>query len=539
MSRGDSRHERTAEEREHDRLERERRRARRRGEPPPEPPLEFEPASVAEAAPAPVIEPPPEPPLEFEPGSVAEAAPAPVIEPPPEPPLEFEPGSVAGAAPAPVIEPVPDPVGADELFAPPAQPAVRESRSRSPTLTSSEAPPESFERSVPEREIDAGVSARGIGALPRRALRARRSGQPPEEGGFAGEHQRPHSPRGRVFALVALALVLAALWFLFSLFQPLKGAAGGAVIVEIPRGTSVSGIGDLLARDGVVSSGFFFNLRATIGGDRGSLKSGRFKLARSMSYGAALSALTSQRPMPLTTRVTVPEGASRVEEAARVKLDGLTGSYLNASVHSHVLSPQTYGAPRSTRSLEGFLFPATYELLPGAKVSQLVNEQLAAFKLNDAKVNFSVARSRHLTPYQVLTVASMVEREAQLARERPLIAAVIYNRLRARMPIGIDATIRFALGNYTRPLTTADLKINSPYNTRRRQGLPPTPIGSPGLASIEAAARPAKVGYLYYVVKPNACGEHVFSSNYAQFLKDAARYASARAAKGGRSPTKC
>jgi uncharacterized YceG family protein len=133
----------------------------------------------------------------------------------------------------------------------------------------------------------------------------------------------------------------------------------------------------------------------------------------------------------------------------------------------------------------------------------------------------------------------MVEREAQLGRERPLIAAVIYNRLHARQPLGIDATIRFATGNWSAPLTKSELAVDSPYNTRLRAGLPPGPIGNPGLASIEAAARPARVGYLYYVVKPGTCGEHAFSTTFSQFQRDQARYEAAREAAGGKSPTKC
>ncbi len=113
----------------------------------------------------------------------------------------------------------------------------------------------------------------------------------------------------------------------------------------------------------------------------------------------------------------------------------------------------------------------------------------------------SYARSKNLTTYDVVTIASMVEDEAQLASERPLVAAVIYNRLREGMPLGIDATVRFATGNYTEPLTESELAIESPYNTRLNAGLPPGPIGSPGLASIEAAAHPAKVDYLFYVVE--------------------------------------
>jgi uncharacterized YceG family protein len=133
----------------------------------------------------------------------------------------------------------------------------------------------------------------------------------------------------------------------------------------------------------------------------------------------------------------------------------------------------------------------------------------------------------------------MVEREAQLPRERPLIASVIYNRLKQGMPLGIDATIRYATGNWTRPLRVSELHIGSRYNTRTHQGLPPGPIGNPGLASLQAAAHPARAKFLFYVVKPGRCGEHSFSSTDAQFQRDVARYDAARAKKGGKSPTTC
>jgi len=149
------------------------------------------------------------------------------------------------------------------------------------------------------------------------------------------------------------------------------------------------------------------------------------------------------------------------------------------------------------------------------------------------------ARSKNLTVYDVLIIASMIEREAGVPKDRPLIAAVIYNRLKRGIPLGIDATTRYEFNNWTRPLRASQLASRSPYNTRRHAGLPPTPIGNPGLAAIRAAARPARVGYLYYVVKPGTCGEHAFSSTNAQFQRDVARYNAARAKAGGRSPTKC
>ena len=169
----------------------------------------------------------------------------------------------------------------------------------------------------------------------------------------------------------------------------------------------------------------------------------------------------------------------------------------------------------------------------------LVDKQLAAFKENFASVDLRRAKRKKLTAYDVLIIASMVEREAQLASERPKIAAVIYNRLKDGMPLGIDATIRYALDNWTQPLKQSELQADTAFNTRKRGGLPPTPIGNPGLASIRAAAAPANVDYRYYVVKPGKCGTHAFSSTFEQFDRDRQRYDQARAAAGGKSPTTC
>jgi peptidoglycan lytic transglycosylase G len=152
-------------------------------------------------------------------------------------------------------------------------------------------------------------------------------------------------------------------------------------------------------------------------------------------------------------------------------------------------------------------------------------------------VNMGYARSKNLTTYDVLIIASMIEREVQVPRERKLVAAVIYNRLHAGMPLQIDATIRFATGNFTKPISPSELETDSPYNTYANAGLPPGPIGNPGLASIEAAAKPARVSYLYYVVKPNTCGEHTFATTLAEFNRAKAAYDEARQANGGNAPT--
>jgi UPF0755 protein len=246
---------------------------------------------------------------------------------------------------------------------------------------------------------------------------------------------------------------------------------------------------------------------------------------------------------PTAIKVLIPEGKTRMQIAQIASADGLTGSYAAASRHSPVLDPAAYGAPKGTPNLEGFLFPATYDMDPGAPVNRLVEEQLIAFRENFGSTQTARARALHVTPYQLLIVASMVEREAQIPGDRAKIASVIYNRLAQGMPLGIDASIYYAIelksgvATYTRELTDAQLHINSPYNTRTHVGLPPTPISNPGMASIEAAAHPAHDAYLYYVAGADGCGEQVFSNTLAEFETNAAAYKAAVARNGGRPPT--
>jgi UPF0755 protein len=259
---------------------------------------------------------------------------------------------------------------------------------------------------------------------------------------------------------------------------------------------------------------------------RGVVVVGLLLLAVVLMAGAIVYASREEAPPPepplRTITLTIPEGYSREQTAQLAREAGLRGDYMKASA-GH----------------EGFLFPDTFELEGGAPVSDLVQLQLQDFKRRVAGVDLGYARSKNLNTQDVVTIASMVEEEAQLDEERELIAAVIYNRLREGIPLGIDATIRFATGNFEEPLTESELAVDSPYNTRLNAGLPPGPISSPGLASIEAAARPAEVDYLYYVVEPGTCGKHSFSSTNVEFEADVARYNEAREAAGGESPDSC
>jgi UPF0755 protein len=403
------------------------------------------------------------------------------------------------------------------------------------------ATPRPFEREFWDDDADGpGGGSIGDTAPPRPVAEERDTGY------ASGNGAGPGGPGGdgvlgslrrhplRIFATLA---ALFALWFLFALFQPLKGDGSGEVEVAIPKGASVSEVGDLLGEKGVIDSSTLFQVRVTLAGKRSELYPGRYTLAEGMSYGAAMDAL-SQPPVKRTTTVTIPEGYSRAQAAQLVEELGLKGNYTEETIRSQYLNPAKYGA-RNAANLEGFLFPDTFEMKPNAPAADLVQLQLEDFKRRIKGVDMSYASSKNLTIYDVLIIASLVEDEAGIPSQRKQVAAVVYNRLREGIPLGIDATIRFATGNYTQPLTESELAVDSPYNTRLNSGLPPGPINSPGLEAIEAAAHPARSDYLFYVNEPGTCGKLAFSKTNAEFEADVARYHAARDAAGGNEPDTC
>ena len=238
---------------------------------------------------------------------------------------------------------------------------------------------------------------------------------------------------------------------------------------------------------------------------------------------------------PKPFRIIFPEGYTRAQMAQRVTV---VAKIAERKRHHKVrLSSATYLAaskPRAIggvfgqkkRNLEGFLFPATYDFLRGTTSTQLVHSQLVAFGENWKQVNLAAARKKNLTPYDVLIIASLVEKEALAPDERAKIARVIYNRLHAHMNLGIDATTRYGLHvPGTQSLTESELASSNPYNTRNPNitGLPPTPIANPGLASMQAAAHPAPGDWLYFVRKPDKV-HHYFTANYQDFINHEIEY---------------
>jgi UPF0755 protein len=371
---------------------------------------------------------------------------------------------------------------------------------------------------------------------------------PPPRPAAAGAWRRPRGAgtagssgwavwRRRVLALLVLAVGAAVVWLGLALFQPFAGDGEGKVVVEIPKGATADEIGDILAQEGVISNASLFRVRLTLAGKGDEIVAGNYTLANDMSYGAAIDAL-SQPPGTNEIVVTVPEGYTLDQMADLAADSGLSGDYEQAASKAPKgFDLGKYGAGDAD-SLEGFLFPATYELEPDSSSADLVAQQLEAFERNFRQVGLDYAQKRNLTAYDVLKIASMIEREVQVPEERELVAAVIYNRLETGEPLGIDATLRYALDNFDQPLTQSELETDSPYNTRLVAGLPPTPIGNPGLEAIEAAANPADVDYRFYVVKPGTCGEHVFTASEAEFEQAAQEYQDALEAEGS-SPTEC
>ncbi len=244
---------------------------------------------------------------------------------------------------------------------------------------------------------------------------------------------------------------------------------------------------------------------------------------------------TETAPALEQLRVIFPEGFTRDEMADRVaavrgiavQRRGVTprltrDDYLSAT--AEVKPPPAFRKDWPGDGIEGFLFPATYEFTQFTTARGLVRDQLAFFREQWRKVGLAYARSKKLTPYEVLIIASMVEKETVARAERRLVAAVIYNRLRLGMPLGIDATIRYGRDvPGTEPLKISDLESDSPYNTRRRTGLPPTPISNPGLAAMQAAAYPAQVDYLFFVRKPDGV-HHFFTASASEFLRKKCEY---------------
>lgn len=335
--------------------------------------------------------------------------------------------------------------------------------------------------------------------------------------------------RGRI--IVALSIlcavlatpVLAGTIYLHSIGFLGSSDPGEKVQVVIKKGATVNEIAEELERAGVIRSTFGFRLATLVDSGAEDIQAGRYRLPKGLTARDALEALIGEGPLAEEfVVVTFPEGYWLEEFADR--LAGNTE--VSATEFSRVATSGAVRSdfqPRAVDTLEGLLFPSTYQIGIKEDARAVAEKLVREFDRRVRSAGVDGARELGLTPYEAIIVASMVEAETFQDSERRKVARVIYNRLAADMALGIDATVLYALGERKQELTESDLVVDSPYNTRVVTGLPPTPIGSPGMASIRAALNPADGDWMYYVLS-DCEGHHAFSVDYNDFLQDKAAY---------------
>ena len=301
---------------------------------------------------------------------------------------------------------------------------------------------------------------------------------------------------------------------------------GRVVEVRIPKGAGTGTIGQILEDAGVITSATGFRLATYFDGGIEDVQAGQYELPTGLTARDALKALTEEGPLGEEfVTVTFPEGAWLEDFAATLgnKTHLSESRFLKLVEDGGVTSDLL---PDGVTTLEGLLFPSTYQIIEkdtergvAQRLVREMEEQLAEIGFEDK------AEALGVSPYEALIVASMIEAEAAIDADRDKISRVIYNRIERGIALGIDATVIYALGEHTQELTQSDLEIDSPYNTRKFAGMPPTPIGAPGRESLEAAVQPANGGWVYYVLS-DCEGHHAFSVDYNDFLNDKNAYQS-------------
>lgn len=320
----------------------------------------------------------------------------------------------------------------------------------------------------------------------------------------------------RTLLLLAPLLALGG-WWGWLQFQPASSAHRAARVV-VPAGGGVAGAASSLQRAGVVRSALAFNVYARWRGQSGHIKAGRYVLSGDMTLGQILRELlvgpgasTAER-----VRVTIPEGYTLKQIADTLQAAGVTdgGALLQQATDRDAIAEMHADFPLPKNSIEGYLFPDTYFFAPHTAPGAVLDRMLADFGARFARPYAGGLDESGRSLADIVTIASLIEREAKAPADRPRIAGVIANRLNRGMKLGIDASVLYAIGRHKDRVTFKDVAVDSPYNTYRHTGLPPGPIANPGLSSLLAALRPEKSDYLYYVARPD--GSHIFTRTVAE-----------------------
>lgn len=299
--------------------------------------------------------------------------------------------------------------------------------------------------------------------------------------------------------------------------------AEGPVTVTIPEGTGARDVAQLLEDNRVIRSAGAFTTAATLDGRAGQIKPGTYEIDPAATTEEILDQLVAGPPGAETFRVTIPEGLTVTQTLARIaEAEGSPHTVEDLRTGLAQVALPAWVPPRELptggEAFEGLLFPDTYEFTVGQTPAEILTRLVAQTDMVMSEVGFAARNS--LSTYETLVLGSLVEREARLADERPIISSVIHNRLERPMLLQIDATVVYGIevATGTRPdrLLTEDYQFDTPWSTYLYEGLPPTPISGVGRASLEAAANPADTGYFFYVVEDPETGAHRFSETAAQ-----------------------
>ena len=290
-----------------------------------------------------------------------------------------------------------------------------------------------------------------------------------------------------------------------------------AVTVVVEKGDTLSSVADKLEEAGVIESSTLFKLGVRLEGEDTEIKPGEYRFSPGEDSDEILETLSSGDSIS-TIEVTIPEGLTLKQTAQVIEEEiGIPAAEFEEAAKKTDYRYAFLDDP-DIETTEGFLFPKRYEFEKDTDATQVVDRLLEQYLVETKDLDFEEAQDRlNLTEYELVTVASIIEKEAANDEERPLVASVIYNRIRADMPLQVDATIQYALDEPKEDLSLDDLEIESPYNSYKNPGLPPSPVASPGRESIRAALEPAKTDYLYYVLEANS-EEHFFTNDYDEFL---------------------
>ena len=336
-------------------------------------------------------------------------------------------------------------------------------------------------------------------------------------------HGRPKKRRhGRTIPAGRPLLLALLLGVLCGIYLPLSAVLGGGeeepVTVAVGQGDTLSSVADKLEEAGVIESSNLFKLETRIEGGETEIKAGEYRFVPGEDSEQILETLSSGESVSAFT-ITVPEGLNLEQTARVVEGEGDIPAEEFESAARRTDYGYDFLDDPAIRTTEGFLFPKKYEFERGIDAAQVVDRLLRQYLLEKEGLDFAEAQDRfNLTEYELVTVASLVEKESANPEERSLIASVIYNRIRSGMPLQVDATVQYALGKAKEDLKLDDLDVDSPYNTYRNPGLPPGPIASPSRESIQVVLEPAETDYLYYVLEADG-EEHLFTEDYDEFLE--------------------